>query len=104
NKYTTPNQIYTLSLHERSSDLDIKDAKDCGKRNEEDTREVLCFENVNFRFSDAEENTLENISFSCRRGETTAIIGSTGSGKSTIDRKSTRLNSSHVSISYAVFC
>ena len=65
---------------------DIKDAKDCGKRNEEDTREVLCFENVNFRFSDAEENTLENISFSCRRGETTAIIGSTGSGKSTIAR------------------
>lgn len=48
--------------------------------------EYVPVENVNFRFSDAEENTLENISFSCRRGETTAIIGSTGSGKSTIAR------------------
>src|SRR5699024_11369040 len=32
------------------------------------------------------------------------LIGYTNAGKSTIDRKSTRLNSSHVSISYAVFC
>lgn len=56
------------------------------KGNWDNTHEVLRFEDVNFRFSDAEENTLKNISFSCRRGETTAIIGSTGSGKSTIAR------------------
>ncbi len=65
---------------------EIRDSKDCVKGNWDNTQEVLRFEDVNFRFSDAEENTLKNISFSCRRGETTAIIGSTGSGKSTIAR------------------
>lgn len=65
---------------------EIQDAKDCVKGNWDNSQEVLRFEDVNFRFSDAEENTLKNISFSCRRGETTAIIGSTGSGKSTIAR------------------
>lgn len=48
------------------------------------SKEVIRFENASFRFSDADEDTLENLNFSCRRGETTAIIGSTGSGKSTI--------------------
>ncbi len=47
-------------------------------------KEVLAFHNVSFRFSDAEEDTLSKLSFACRRGETTAIIGGTGSGKSTI--------------------
>ncbi|RGY97952.1 ABC transporter ATP-binding protein [Clostridium sp. AM58-1XD] len=45
---------------------------------------VVSFQNVAFRFADADEDTLENLTFSCKRGETTAIIGSTGSGKSTI--------------------
>lgn len=47
-------------------------------------KNVLTFQNVSFRFTDAEEDTLSNLSFTCRRGETTAIIGGTGSGKSTI--------------------
>lgn len=46
--------------------------------------EVLAFRNVSFRFADAEENTLSHLNFSCRRGQTTAIIGGTGSGKSTV--------------------
>ncbi len=46
--------------------------------------EVLTFKNVSFRFADAEENTLSHLDFTCRRGETTAIIGGTGSGKSTV--------------------
>ena len=46
--------------------------------------EVLAFRNVSFRFDDAEENTLSHLNFSCRRGQTTAIIGGTGSGKSTV--------------------
>lgn len=50
----------------------------------EDEREVLSFRDVSFRFADAEENTLHRLNFTCRRGETTAIIGGTGSGKSTI--------------------
>lgn len=46
--------------------------------------EVIRFENVTFKFNDADEYTLRNLSFSCRRGEITAIVGGTGSGKSTI--------------------
>lgn len=46
--------------------------------------EVLAFDDVTFRFADAEEDTLRHISFKARMGETVAIIGATGSGKSTI--------------------
>ena len=42
------------------------------------------FEHVSFKYPDAEENVLTDIDFEARPGETTAIIGSTGSGKSTI--------------------
>ena len=51
---------------------------------EEQTDEVLSFRNVSFRFADAEEDTLCALNFACKRGQTTAIIGGTGSGKSTI--------------------
>ena len=46
--------------------------------------EVVRFDHVSFRFADADEDTLGDLNFACKRGETTAIIGSTGSGKSTI--------------------
>ena len=49
-----------------------------------DNKEVARFVNAGFRFSDADEETLSNLNFTCKRGQTTAIIGSTGSGKSTI--------------------
>lgn len=42
------------------------------------------FKNVSFRYPDAEEYMLENISFTAKKGETVAFIGSTGSGKSTL--------------------
>lgn len=42
------------------------------------------FEHVSFRYPDAEENVLTDIDFEARPGETTAIIGSTGSGKTTL--------------------
>ena len=42
------------------------------------------FKNVSFKYDDAEENVLENISFVAKPGETTAIVGSTGSGKTTL--------------------
>ncbi len=45
---------------------------------------VLEFRDVSFRFADAEEDTQSRLNFTCRRGETTAIIGGTGSGKSTV--------------------
>ena len=45
---------------------------------------VVEFRNVGFRYPGAEENLLCGISFTAKPGETTAIIGSTGSGKSTV--------------------
>lgn len=42
------------------------------------------FKNVSFRYPDAEEYVLHNISFTAQKGETVAIIGSTGCGKSTV--------------------
>lgn len=42
------------------------------------------FENVSFSYAKAEEKVLENVSFVAKAGETTAFIGSTGSGKSTL--------------------
>jgi ABC-type multidrug transport system, ATPase and permease components len=44
----------------------------------------LVFDQVSFSYRGAEESVLEGISFSCEQGKTTAIIGGTGSGKSTI--------------------
>lgn len=44
----------------------------------------LAFENVSFAYPDSEEAVLENIDFSVKQGETIAVIGGTGSGKSTI--------------------
>lgn len=45
---------------------------------------VLEFDNVNFRFPGAENDAIEDISFTLKPGTVTAMIGSTGSGKSTI--------------------
>lgn len=49
-----------------------------------DADEVARFDHVSFRFEDADEDTLRDLDFVLRRGQTTAIIGNTGSGKSTI--------------------
>ncbi|VEE77606.1 ABC transporter ATP-binding protein/permease [Enterococcus hirae] len=46
--------------------------------------EVIKFDKVSFGYANAEEPVLEDISFSVKKGQTTAIVGSTGSGKSTI--------------------
>ncbi len=51
---------------------------------EEDKKGVLKFNNVSFKYPNAEENVLSNITFTAMPGETTAFIGSTGSGKSTL--------------------
>lgn len=42
------------------------------------------FRNVSFRYTNAEDDVLQNISFTAKPGQTTAFIGSTGSGKSTL--------------------
>ncbi|KEZ84835.1 ABC transporter [Clostridium sulfidigenes] len=51
---------------------------------EEDKKGFLKFNNVSFKYPNAEENVLSNITFTAMPGETTAFIGSTGSGKSTL--------------------
>lgn len=49
-----------------------------------DKKGYVEFKNVSFRYPDGDENVIENVSFIARPGETTAFIGSTGSGKSTL--------------------
>ena len=50
----------------------------------EDGKGVLTFDHVSFCYPGADEDVLEDITFTAKPGETTAIIGSTGSGKSTL--------------------
>lgn len=58
-----------------------------------DERDVVArFDRASFRFDDADEDTLHDLDFCCRRGQTTAIIGSTGSGKSTVAKLLLRLH------------
>ena len=54
------------------------------KKFEEKQKGVLTFDHVSFKYPGADENVLEDITFTAKPGETTANIGSTGSGKSTL--------------------
>ena len=63
------------------TELSIKDGNFTGATKETGTVE---FKNVSFKYPDAEEYLLENISFKANKGETVAFIGSTGSGKSSL--------------------
>lgn len=67
-------------LETENSILDVQNPKafDPNKKG------LVEFKGVHFRYHNAEEDALEDITFTARPGETTAIIGSTGSGKSTI--------------------
>jgi len=65
------------------TEIKIKDPKD-PKKFEEPFRGLIEFHNVSFRYADALDDVLHNISFQAKPGETTAIIGSTGCGKSTV--------------------
>lgn len=62
-------------------EISIKDGKFSGNTKEKGTVE---FKNVSFKYPDADEYLLKNISFKARQGETIAFIGSTGSGKSSL--------------------
>ncbi|NMD37470.1 MAG: ABC transporter ATP-binding protein, partial [Christensenellaceae bacterium] len=54
------------------------------EQSDEDKIGTLEFKNVCFKYPDAEEYVVKNINFSAKKGDTIALIGSTGSGKSTI--------------------
>ncbi len=66
-------------LRTESAIADLPDATDAGK-----LRGEVVYENVTFRYGDSENAAIENISFTARPGTTTAVIGATGSGKSTL--------------------
>lgn len=56
-----------------------------GSETADDNSDIVCaFDSVDFRFTDADAATLHGLNFKIKRGTTTAIIGPTGSGKSTI--------------------
>ena len=62
----------------------IEDKPGAGTFDKSTLKGNVSFENVSFRYPDADEDVLTDISFTANAGETTAIIGSTGSGKSTL--------------------
>jgi len=63
-----------LSIHDPKEPKKFPGEKNC----------TIEFRDVSFRYDGAEENVLHDISFTARPGETTAFIGSTGSGKTTL--------------------
>ena len=65
------------------TETSIKNAGDAADLTAEDEG-VVRFEHVSFRYPDAEENVLTDIDFTAKPGETTAIIGATGCGKTTL--------------------
>lgn len=70
-----------------AEEVSILDPADRGLSSEafkSDCKGVIAFEDVSFRYPDATEYVLNNISFRANPGEVTAFIGSTGSGKSTL--------------------
>ena len=79
-----PRAIVCLNRIKDVLEKDVQIHNGTDKYIDSNTNDILEFKNVSFRYADADENTLNNISFNCKKGETTAIIGSTGSGKSTI--------------------
>lgn len=66
-------------LNKEITIYDDKDAEVLGRKDN-----TVVFNDVSFKYPGAEDNVLEHISFTAEPGKTTAIIGSTGSGKSTL--------------------
>lgn len=69
----------------------IKDSENL-KEFDKDRTGYVEFKNVNFKYDGADEYVLENINFVAKPGQTTAFIGSTGSGKSTLIKLVPRFN------------
>lgn len=63
---------------------EIVDHSQTGEQPDVTESKQIVFKNVSFSYQGAEEPVLKDLSFSCEAGKTTAIIGGTGSGKSTV--------------------
>lgn len=73
-----------ISLKRINEILDTDNSIKDGAISDSEKLGTIEFKNVTFRYPDAEEPVLEDISFTVGKGETVAFIGSTGSGKSTL--------------------
>ncbi len=69
-------------LEQQTCLVDVDNVKD--GEYDKTVEELVQFENVTFQYPGAEKAVLEGISFSCKRGQTVAVIGATASGKSTV--------------------
>lgn len=67
-----------------SAEKSITDKPDAATFDKASLRGDVTFDHVSFRYPDAKEDVLTDICFTAKAGETTAVIGSTGSGKSTL--------------------
>lgn len=67
-----------------NKDPEVKDLDTTFSNGQEIQKEVVTFKDVTFTYQNAVEPVLKNINFFARKGEITAIVGGTGSGKSTI--------------------
>ncbi len=73
-----------VSLRRINEVLDTENSIKDGEISKSEALGTVEFRNVTFKYPDAEEPVLEDISFKVKKGETVAFIGSTGSGKSTL--------------------
>ncbi|HDF2341834.1 TPA: lipid A ABC transporter ATP-binding protein/permease MsbA [Morganella morganii] len=81
--------------------LDMEQEKDTGTKVLKDAKGDVTFENVTFRYHGKENPALKNVSFTIPSGKTVALVGRSGSGKSTIANLITRfyeIESGHITI------
>ncbi|MBT0501758.1 lipid A ABC transporter ATP-binding protein/permease MsbA [Morganella morganii subsp. morganii] len=81
--------------------LDMEQEKDTGTKVLKDAKGDVAFENVTFRYQGKENPALKNVSFTIPSGKTVALVGRSGSGKSTIANLITRfyeIESGHITI------
>lgn len=67
-----------------NTETTINDKEVIKDNNKDNWNGIISFEDVSFRYPQAKEDTLEHLTFTAKPGQTTAIIGSTGCGKSTL--------------------
>ena len=90
-----PRSIASLSriemvLNHEPSVIDSENLKD--REYSPDVKDIVKFNNVRFQYPGADSPVLNDITFSCQRGKTLAIIGATASGKSTLAKVLLRLD------------
>lgn len=91
NKNTNLNTHYIVGQEDSRKFVDLASASASASASANNDTPLLEFRNVTFRYDNAESPALENISFTVHHGETLAIMGDIGSGKSTITNLIPRL-------------